>query len=74
MKKFFSFITFCFIIMSSFLVTGCDTCDHYWLTYDIVKLRTCNEGGRVKEVCDNCGAKREIDVSSYGGHKWAVRA
>ena len=70
MKKFFGFITFCFIIMSSFLVTGCDTCDHYWLTYDIVKLRTCNEGGRVKEVCDNCGAKREIDVSSYGGHKW----
>ena len=70
MKKFFGFITLCFLLLSSVLVTGCFECDHYWLTYDIIELRTCYKDGLVKQKCDLCGKTREAVSKSYGGHSW----
>ncbi|MBR2467503.1 MAG: InlB B-repeat-containing protein [Clostridia bacterium] len=70
MKKLFGFIALCFMFVSSMLITGCGECKHYWLHYETITYRTCTEGGRAREVCDICGAKREVNTSSYGGHKW----
>lgn len=70
MKKFLCFITLCFVFMSSFLVAGCFECDHYWLTYDVIELRTCFKDGLVKQKCDICGKTREAVSKNYGGHNW----